>query len=188
MSIYIPTLIYFGVIRRLTYFSATGGATLKAPVDGWSSEDLEVIFSNTVPRDPNGLENKIPNTPTSKPTTPRPTSGPTSGPTSSPEPIQSSLSKGAVVGVVIGSTLTAIILIWALVRLKKTHALIPEKLVETVKVLVMQDDQWHKPELDASSNARHELDISEPRPRELHEEGVTRYELPGSYPSLFELP
>ncbi|KAI0893124.1 hypothetical protein F4806DRAFT_210602 [Annulohypoxylon nitens] len=143
--------------------NSIGGATLKAPLDGWSSESLKTIFDKTVPRG-------------------------TSNPTSNHEPIRSSLSKGAIAGVIIGATLTAIILIWALVWLKKTHVLFPKRLVEVVKILVMQDTQWHKPELDASSNARHELDASEPRPRELHEEGATKYELPGSHPPLFELP
>ncbi|KAI1087586.1 hypothetical protein F5B19DRAFT_62672, partial [Rostrohypoxylon terebratum] len=156
----------------------TGGAVLKAPLDGWSSRDLEMIFNKTVPRGTGGLDDKTPNDPTSKPTP---------GPTSNLERMRNGLSKGTIAGVAVGTTLAAIILIWALVWLKR-YAPTPKKLVETVRILVMQDGQWHKPELDASSTARHELDTSEPRPRELHEEGVTKYELPGSFPSCIELP
>ncbi|KAI0880861.1 uncharacterized protein GGS22DRAFT_77219 [Annulohypoxylon maeteangense] len=159
---------------------SSGNATLNTPSTGWSSEDLETIFSKTVPRDTYELVKKGPNVSAS---TPSPS------PSSEPGDINNSLSQGAIAGIAIAVIMgVIIILVSVLVWLDRKHTPIPRKMVETANIIAMTDSQWQKPELEGCHNARHELGISEPRPHEVHSEGISRCELPGSAPSLAELP
>ncbi|KAI2469114.1 hypothetical protein F4781DRAFT_395283 [Annulohypoxylon bovei var. microspora] len=154
--------------------NSSGGAILNTPSAGWSSEDLGTIFSQTVPRDTYDPTNTTSNSPP---------------PATTKEPdINSSLSQGAIAGIAIAVVIGVIIfLAGAMVWLDRRHTPIPKKLMETAKTIAMPDHQWQKPELEGCHTARHELDISVPRPHEVHGEGVLRWELPGSSPSLPEL-
>ncbi|KAI1458635.1 hypothetical protein F4805DRAFT_424118 [Annulohypoxylon moriforme] len=156
---------------------SSGNATLTSPSTGWSSEDLGIIFSKTVPRHTYNPVNK-----TSNP------DSPTSTPSSDPGDINGSLSQGAIAGIAIAVVMAVIlILVSTLVWLDRRHTPIPRKVVETAKTITMSDSRWQKPELEGCHNARHELGISERRPHEVHGEGVTRFELPGCSPSLAEM-
>ncbi|KAI0893125.1 hypothetical protein F4806DRAFT_210603 [Annulohypoxylon nitens] len=156
--------------------NSSGHATVRTPSQGWSSEDLNTIFSKTVPRDTYTLVNKASNKSVNSTTT------------ADPGDINDSLSQGAIAGIAIAVILGVIlILAGTLVWLDRRHTPIPKKMMETAKTMAIAHGQWQKPELEGTHNTRHEIGISEPRPHEVHGEGVTKYELPGCTPSVAEL-
>ncbi|KAI1207530.1 uncharacterized protein F4807DRAFT_434969 [Annulohypoxylon truncatum] len=158
--------------------NSSGNATLKTPSTGWSSEDLGTIFSKTVPRDKYNPNQTFDD----------PASSSTATAAADPGDINNSLSQGAIAGIAIAVVMGVIfILAGTMVWLDRKHTPIPKKMVETVKILAGSDGHWQKPELEGCRNMRYEIGVSEPRPHEVHGEGVTKYELPGSVPSRVEL-
>lgn len=137
---------------------------------------MNTIFSKTVPRDTYTPINKASNKSVNSTTT------------ADPGDINDSLSQGAIAGIAIAVILGVIlILAGTLVWLDRRHAPIPKKMMETAKTMAIAHGQWQKPELEGTHNTRHEMGISEPRPHEVHGEGVMKYELPGCTPSVVEL-
>ncbi|KAI1087587.1 hypothetical protein F5B19DRAFT_474993 [Rostrohypoxylon terebratum] len=155
--------------------NSSGHATLQMPSQGWSSADLNDIFSKTVPRDTYIFVNKA-------------SSSVNSTTTADPGDINNSLSQGAIAGIAIAVVFGVIlILVVVLVWLDRRQTPVPKVMIETAKTVGISQGHWQKPELEGTHNARHEIGISEPRPHEVHGEGVTKYELPGSTPSVAEM-
>lgn len=144
---------------------SSGGTSLKAPAMGWDSGDLEAIFSQTVPRDRHGLGSD------------------TSGPTNTLDParltaksnnddIGDNRCRVNIAGIAIGVAAVIAIIVGVLAWLKRMRAKNPKGPVKSTGAFKVSDNQWQKPELDASNNTRYELGISEPRPHELHNNGI----------------
>ncbi|KAI1389346.1 uncharacterized protein F4822DRAFT_398018 [Hypoxylon trugodes] len=138
---------------------SSGGATLKAPSTGWDSQDLETIFSQTMPRDTSSSDPKLSNTPDS-----------TTTPVLSNE--VGGLTQGGIAGIAIAAAVVVIAaIVGMLVWFKRKRAK-----VEKDPIIIPEND-WQKPELEAVNNVRHELDNPETRPCEVPGSGG-RWELP----------
>lgn len=142
-----PSLEYSvpDVVTAVIGGNSSGGAVVKSPSTGWSSNDLSDIFSQTVARD------------TYKASNDASSSGNSDSPKSSPTDTRNStgLSGGAIAGIAIGAiAFIAAVVAGVLAWFKKSKQ---RTAYSGIADPDMVEPRWRKPELDADNTARYEL-------------------------------
>ncbi|KAI8944594.1 hypothetical protein F4801DRAFT_585271 [Xylaria longipes] len=179
-----PKLTYSvpGVVSGVIGGDSSGGAQVTEPELGWESEDLVDIFNRTVVRDtyiPPGRSvpatSEVPSDPANPPDPPDP---PVPGSSSNPETPSNSedpsdsnkdqnsngLNNGAIAGIAVGG-FAAIAgsagILWAVFSRRSSRGgekQAPDEGPPSVTHVSLVK-RWHKPELDATTSQRYELDV-----------------------------